>query len=466
MASLSLHAADANATKVPKAGTHKVKAGPFKVVVEFKGTFAAEKSYPIRVRPEAWADLTVAADAVPHGSTVSTNQVLVSLKTDKLERSIADSQLAFEMAKLDMAVAETEYAFATNAAVMDKASAVRVLVRLEQDFSRYEKKTKAYSEKSAKFSRVNSENALAYVREELKQLKKMYEADDLTEETEEIIIQRAQHSVDRSLHFLERTILSTEATLEFLLPREHEDKLDMLERLRLSTVKATGTHEEKLQKLNLGLSKQVTALKRAGEALAKLARDLKLLTVRAPAGGVVYYGKFTDGVWGGQKLVKAKLRKEGKLASGEVFMTVVENRPLQVLGALGEKDLRKVAAGNSGWATPAAAPAHRVPVKVKNISSVPTAPGQYALALSAEVGNKGYLLPGMSCTVKLVVLDKKSALTVPSNALHQNAAGNMFVRVRAGDGAVSTKVVKIGPSHGGKTEITEGLNEGDEVVLP
>ena len=105
-------------------------------------------------------------------------------------------------------------------------------------------------------------------------------------------------------------------------------------------------------------------------------------------------------------------------------------------------------------------------VTVTRISRVPTAPGQYALALGVDVGNKGYLLPGMSCTVKLVVRDKKSALTVPSNALHQNAAGNMFVRVQATDGAVSAKVVKIGPSHGGKTEITEGLNEGDEVVLP
>ena len=42
------------------------------------------------------------------------------------------------------------------------------------------------------------EQYLSYSLEELNQLKKMYEADDLTEETEEIIIQRAQNDVDQA----------------------------------------------------------------------------------------------------------------------------------------------------------------------------------------------------------------------------------------------------------------------------
>ncbi|SVD42611.1 uncharacterized protein METZ01_LOCUS395465, partial [marine metagenome] len=79
--SLGLQAADANATK---SGTYKVKAGPFRITVEFKGTFVAEKSHPIKLRPEAWTDLTVARDAVAHGTNVSANDVLVNLKTDKL----------------------------------------------------------------------------------------------------------------------------------------------------------------------------------------------------------------------------------------------------------------------------------------------------------------------------------------------------------------------------------------------
>ena len=466
--SLGLQAADANATdaNATKANTHKVKAAPFRIVGDFKGIFAAVKSHPIKLRPEAWADLTVARDAVAHGTHVSAKDVLVNLKTDKLEQKIADSQLALEVAKLDLAVAKVEYAFATNNAALDKTAAIRALARLEEDFERYEQKIKAFSEKSAKFSLTSSENSLSYIKEELKQLRKMYEADDITEETEEIIIKRAQHAVDRSLHYLERSRNSTEAALMFSLPREHVDMKDALTRKQLATGKSNDTHGEKLNKLKLGLSKQIIDLKRAEKALAKLEGDLKKMTVRAPANGVVYYGKFAEGVWGGQKLVKSKLRKDGKLTSGEVFMTVVEIRPLQIRGSVAEKDLRKVAAGIKGWATPTAELGHRVPVKVTRISSVPTAPGLYALTLSTEVADKGYLMPGMGCAVKLEVYENKKAITVPSKALHQNADGELFVKVKGADGAITNQVVKIGNSHNGKTEITEGLVEGNEVLLP
>ena len=466
--SLCLQAADANATdaNATKANTHKVKAGIFRITVDFKGTFGAVKSHPIRVRPETWADLTVARDAVAHGIHVSAKDVLVNLKTDKLEQKTADSQLALEMAKLDMAVAKMEYSFATNNAAMDKTTATRALARLEEDFKRYEQKIKAFNEKDAKFSLRNSENSLSYVKEELKQLKKMYEADDITEETEEIIVKRAQHAVDRSSHYLERSRNSTYTTLTFSLPREYEDRKDSLIRKQLDTGKTNNTHEEKLKKLKLGLRRQTIDLKRAEEAHAKLESDLEKMTVRAPANGVVYYGKFADGAWGGQKLVKSKLRKNGKLTSGEVFMTVMEIRPLQIHGSVAEKDLRKVAAGTTGWATPTADLGHRVPVKVTRISRVPTAPGQYALTLSTEVAEKGYLMPGMGCAVKLEVYENKKVITVPSKALAQNAAGATFVQVKGDGGVITDQVVKIGNSHNGKTVITEGLAEGNEILLP
>lgn len=464
LAALPLLAADENASAKP-GSTHKVKSGPLTINLTLKGTFAPEKAHAILLRPKAWADLTVAEDAVAHGANVSANDVLVKLKAKKLEEKIADTQLALELSKLDHSIAVAEYSFATNIAVMDRTVATNTLARLEADFKRYEEKTLALSQKSARFSLLTSQNSLAYAEEELKQLKKMYEADDITEETEEIILQRASHAVKRAKHFLERSESSTANTLAATLPREKEDKLDALSRARLGTEKTTATHEEKIRKLKLGLDQQSIALKRAEEGLAKLEADLTLLTVRAPAGGVVYYGKFTDGIWGGQKVVAPKLRKEGKLTAGEVFMTIVEPS-LMIVGNIGEADLRKVAGGVTGWATPTAEPGHRVPVTVKSISRVPTAPGQYAIRLIATVGNKGYLVPGMSCNITLNVYENNAALTVPSTALRENEAGATVLQVKGPMGSTEERVVKIGNSHGGKTVITEGIKAGDEVLLP
>lgn len=458
-------AADENAT-AKAGGIHTVNSGPFKIDISLKGTFAPVQAHAIVLRPKAWTDLTVAEDAVPHGTTVGANDVLVKLKATKLEEKIADTQLALELSRLDYALAAAEYSFATNIAIMDRTVATNALARLEADFKRYEEKTLALSEKSARFSLLNSSNSLAYAEEELKQLKKMYAADDITEETEEIILQRATHAVNRAKHFLERSKNSTSNTLSATLPREKEDKLDALVRARLGTTKTTDTHEEKLKKLKIGLEQQSIALKRAEEGLTKLEADLTLLTVRAPVAGTIYYGKFSNGIWGGQKVVQPKLLKEGKLAAGEVFMTIVNPAKLEVVGSIGEADLRKVAGGITGWATPIAEPGHRVPVTVKHISRVPTAPGQYAIQLMAVVSNKGYLVPGMSCDIQLNVYENNAALTVPSKALRQNAAGATVLQVKGPMGSTEERVVKIGNSHGGKTVITEGIKAGDEVLLP
>ena len=62
------------------------------------------------------------------------------------------------------------------------------------------------------------EESLAYAAEELNQLKKMYEADDLTEETEEIILQRAQNQYDRAKFSLEAARIRNEDTLKIQIP--------------------------------------------------------------------------------------------------------------------------------------------------------------------------------------------------------------------------------------------------------
>jgi multidrug efflux pump subunit AcrA (membrane-fusion protein) len=293
----------------------------------------------------------------------------------------------------------------------------------------------------------------------------MYEADDITEETEEIIIKRAQHSVDRAIHYLNRTKNTTEATLDFTLPREEEDITLNLARVKLSTKKETSTHEEKLAKLAVGMRKQERSLKESEKNLAKLKRDAKLLSVRSPIDGVLYHGAFVEGTWMGRKGVQSKLREGGKLLSGEVVMTVVSMKGLAAHALLSEADYRKVAPKMKGWATPTADPGHRVAIEVKSVSRLPSAPGQYKILFTVNPGDKGYLHPGMSCAIRLPVLNKPKAITVPSKALRANGKGELVVRLKTKK-SETERVVKTGNSHGGKTEILKGLSEGDEILLP
>ena len=68
--------------------------------------------------------------------------------------------------------------------------------------------------KSAEFMVKYYNFMLDYEKDELEQLEKMYEADDLTEETEEIVLKRQRNSVEFAEFSLENAKLSRDETLK------------------------------------------------------------------------------------------------------------------------------------------------------------------------------------------------------------------------------------------------------------
>ena len=59
--------------------------------------------------------------------------------------------------------------------------------------------------KATEFSLKMAKEVLEYEQEELHQLEKMYKADDITEETEQIVLKRARDTVERAKFMVEAT---------------------------------------------------------------------------------------------------------------------------------------------------------------------------------------------------------------------------------------------------------------------
>jgi hypothetical protein len=458
----SLLAADS--TNAPPKGVHTVKAGAFKVEVKLSGAFGPAQSSPIKLRPKVWADLTVKSVAA-HGAEVGKGSVLIEFETEKIDRRITDSKRSLEAARLDLALATAEHQFASKSADLDRASAQLAFKRLGEDLKHFQEHIKEFSVKSTHQSYSSYSNSLAYAEEELNQLKKMYEADDLTEETEEIIITRALNTVNRARFSLERAELTRLASLKFGLPREIEDRATAQVRSQISQERLKSTFETSTQRRQLSIQQKQVDFNKAVKSHAKLEADRQLLDVKASTNGVVYYGEFVNGLWTGRKHLNAKLRASGKVMPNEIFMTVVTPRPLIISGSVAEKDSRQINLGTRGWATPTAAPEQRIPVTVTAISRVPSAPGKFAVTLAATLGaNHGYLAPGMGCAVKLGTYSKADALTVPSTALHYGADQKPYVIVVDGESTKNISV-QLGRTSNGQTEITSGLKAGDPVKI-
>jgi hypothetical protein len=73
--------------------------------------------------------------------------------------------------------------------------------------------------------------------------------------------------------------------------------------------------------------------------------------------------------------------------------------------------------------------------------------------------------PGMTATANIIYARQTDALLVPNRALHRQGR-DQAVDVLTQDGKVESRVVTRGISNDQQTAITDGLNEGDQVVVP
>lgn len=464
-------AADANAEakkdKAAEAGeeknseaapeTHTVKAAEFELSVEIDGSFESTRMTQIAISPEAWTDLTV-LETVGHGTAVKKGDVLIKLDTEKLVEQIRELELAQPSAELALKLAEEEFSALESSTPLNLKTARDARTRAEEDLVYYEKVSKPQSIDSARWSIRAAEFSLEYNTEELDQLRKMYAADDLTEETEEIIVKRAEYSVESSRRSLESTRLRSERSLTTTIPREHADQRARLEQERINWKKSETILPESLKKTRLDLAAQRRALTKSTKKLEDLKTDLAAMTVTAPHNGIAYYGAATRGKWLTTAAIEKKLRPSGKLMAHEVIITVVQAAPLQIRAAVSEAQLPNLEPGLTASVKPTSNPDAKLSAELKTLSYVPLAGNTFDSVFSLGKKPTANLYPGMTAKLKIELYKNPKALTVPKAAVKEEAGEHHVVLA---DG--KKRKVKVGKSNDKVTEILTGLKEGDVV---
>ncbi|MFG0334951.1 MAG: hypothetical protein ACF8TS_16465, partial [Maioricimonas sp. JB049] len=171
--------------------THVVESGPFRVTVELDGVFESQSMHEVILRPEVWSGL-VALKAVEQGTRVEEGEQVLWLDTDKIENEIRDLEFQIEQGQLSFEQKEVELATLRKSVPLDIEAAERARRVAVDDLNYFLEIDEGLRRRSAEESLLSAKYSLEYAQEELDQLEKMYRADDLTEETEEIILRRAQ----------------------------------------------------------------------------------------------------------------------------------------------------------------------------------------------------------------------------------------------------------------------------------
>jgi len=442
--------------------THKVARGTLKTTVQLDAVVEAREMTPVKLSPKVWTDLTV-VDAVPHGARVEKGDPLVRLDLEKLREQIADLEREQTGARLALEVAEAELRQLTQSTPLRLEAARRSQRIATEEYDYFVSYSRAQRERNAAFNVRSAEERLAGAQEELKQLEKMYKADELTEETEEIILKRQRFAVESAEFSLANARAFAERELKTIIPRDHDalkaKKLDEDLALALAEV----TLPRALEKKRADTEKLAREQEKAARRLDELKTDLAHLEARAPVSGLVYYGQADLGRWTTGALVSKKLLPAGKLLPNEVFLTIVNPARLQLRATAGEADFARLRPGLKAEATPAAAPHLKLPATLEQIGAIPLPGGGFEAILSFKPANGVKLVPGLNAKVTFRDVPKGPILLIPKSAVATEPA-QKSVRLKTKSGE-EKRAVKTGDADDTMIEIIDGLQEGDLVIL-
>ncbi len=388
-----------------------------------------EESFPLKLAPQEWTDFII-EECLAHGTRVEEGQVLIKAKKDKYDQKITDltQQISLDTLSLELLQKELEDMEALTPLQIQeveerqKRKEVDHLHFMEKEYPRLlENYTKTLE---------GSEWEYKNAQEELEQLQAMYEEDDLTEETEEIILQRAKYSAELSKWRYERAKEDHQKITEISLPRRLEDR-------KLSFTESTFENEEKkrsiprlLEQKRIEVKQKEIALECNKESLEKLERDSSFFELKSPADGTFYYGMIENGLWQGATTTEKFMRTGGKLVLEKNFACLIpDDAKMQAFAQVEPDVVGILKKGQKGILTMNYDRGQRYPIECSMIGEAPLANGKFLALFKLEGAIDLPITYTGECN--LLIAEEKDVLRVPEKALTTLPNGNVIARVLA-----------------------------------
>lgn len=443
--------------------TVKAMADLFREYESIDTRVEAKRTAELAMNMEAFSTLLVDT-IVPPGSRVKKGDIVATFKKEKLETQIRDAKYGVQMATIALEEAEANLAREIRLNDLEQQLAKQAWVRAQEDADYAKRVAMPLAAKQAEENLESSEFQAEYAKDEFDQLEKMYKEDELTEESEKIVLKRARRSLDQAQFFLELTKARTSHVLETELPRDKVNQEQSLARAKLEHEKAMTSLAARRQLEEIGVQKQKFALDKERKDLEKLEADLARLTLRTPIDGIVYHGQARRGAWRNAPGRQSRVIEVGEtIPDDAVVITIASPDELLLRGEVTEKQLASIRPGLVGIARPNADPEKKFQTKVLGIGSVPVEDGKFDCMLSGD-DIPATLVPGMTCAVKFLVYENKKAVFAPKASVFSDDDGQShYVFVPATNGH-DRREVKVGKTKGDGYEILSGLKKGDAIL--
>ncbi|MCX8496179.1 MAG: hypothetical protein ORN51_08365 [Akkermansiaceae bacterium] len=460
-----LHLIPAFLTAASHAGEVAVELRPFVIEKSFPATaLPSGDATVLKLQPKAWTDFKI-TQVQKHGAKVTKGEVLVRFDPEGIDQKIDDARHSLTTLTLKLAQAESDIKIAEET-VKNKLDALRNTATIAKEENAYFTHTRRNAnEEAAHQALKHSNQLLENQREELKQLTLMYQADDITENTEEIILTRQKDAVAAAEFAQRMETLEHKRTLEVTLPREAKTLADNERDTAINLKKAETDLPRSIQLSKLELESLQITQSRTKKDLAELEADRSLFEIKAPSEGWFYYGQLENGRWNPNDAMKT-LTPNGHPPAQTAYATFVPSTTkLNLIAFLDEATARSLKTDITGSATLAGREDLEIPVKLAKLAGIPNPDGTCRADLTATWPADFIPTAGITPVIHLIAYQKSSAIVVPTKALTFGASG-WSVQVKLASGKPEQRSVKCGRVSEEETEILSGLEAGQVVVVP
>ncbi|TWT76781.1 HlyD family secretion protein [Planctomycetes bacterium CA13] len=335
---------------------------------------------------------------IDHGKSVRKNEAVVWFETKDIDEKIVKAETDLALAKL--ALSEAEFAFEqfNMQQSLDREAAERSRGEAKQNFDNFVNVDRQQQIATAEYQLKSSRDSLEYAQEELNQLEKMYKEDELTEESEEIVLKRAQRAVENAKHFLKIAETRTTRVLEQSIPNQQAKEEAALDTAELVFAKKIQGLKDSRERREIEMRRQKREFEKQKNDLNELRKERRGFVIQSPINGLAYHGKLTRGRLSSKP---STLEKGSKVTAKQILITVVDPNRLRIFAELSESQLADLKPGANGTATPVAFPKASLPVRIQSIASVPFVDGKWECVLSirAKKGDVQWV-PGMTCKIE------------------------------------------------------------------
>jgi hypothetical protein len=446
------------------AGELTLEMKPFFITHSIPATALPGESTEILLDAEIWTSFEITSIA-KHGSIVKKDEPLIVFETEDIDKKLDDTRRAISTEKLELD--QTLLDLATLEKTVPE-QLIRIKLSAEEaaeELEYFTKTQRKIAEESADFGLKRNRQILASYQEELKQLLQMYEADDITEDTEEIILQKQHDTVEAAEFALRREILNHKRTMEISIPRLAVELTQKRDDTALALEKGNKDLPRSIEMKKIEAAGLRTSLERNQQALTRIESDRKLFEIKAPADGTFYLGTIKDGKWITGDLIKS-LSPKGSAPVGKTFATFIPSTANLVVHAfLDQATAGAIRPAAEGTATLGGRGEESIPVILESLSTAPDPDLKYSALFTAKWPDGITPVAGQSLQIKLISYATEKAFTVPSKALEYGPLG-WTAEVKLADGKTEKRAVTRGKSSEDQTEITGGLEAGQVVIVP